>query len=117
MKKLIPYDLHGKDLPLAELKQIIESNIQVVEDALTSGLGYYSQNARYTPGTLVIKSIKPLHNQEYSMSYTYEWTIFNGCLDLNSEEDSEETVSFKVKPDGLEFDIIDFDSAGTESEL
>lgn len=117
MKKLITYDTQGKELSIAELKQIIESNIQVIEDTLTAGLTYYSQNARYTPGTLVIKSIELLHNQLYSMSYTYDWTIFNGCLDLNSEEDAKETVSFIVKPNGLEFDIIDFDSAGTENEL
>ncbi|WAS99927.1 hypothetical protein [Rouxiella chamberiensis] len=117
MKKLIPFESHGKTPSIAELKQIIESNIQVIEDPLTAGLGYYSPNARYTPGSLVIKSIELKDNQAYSMSYRYDWTIFNGCLDLNAEEDSIETVSFILKPEGLEFDIIDFDSVGTENEL
>ncbi|MEG3134730.1 hypothetical protein SC206_14260 [Rouxiella sp. T17] len=117
MKKLIPYDVREKVPGVAELKQIIESNIQVIEDPLTAGLGYYSPNARYTPGSLVIKSVEQKSNQTYSMSYSYDWTIFNGCLDLNAEEDSKETVSFIIKPDGLEFDIIDFDSVGTENEL
>ncbi len=117
MKKLIPCDLQGKITGIAELKQIIESNIEMIEIPLTAGLSYYSYNAFYTPGSLVIKSIELLHNQAYSMSYTYAWTIFNGCLDLNSAENSNESVSFIVKPEGLEFDIIDFASAGTENEL
>jgi hypothetical protein len=117
MKKLIPCDTQGKKPGITELKQIIESNIEVIEDALTAGLGYYSPNARYTPGSLVIKSIGHRNNQSYSMTYTYDWTIFNGCLDLNSAEDAKESVSFLVKPEGLEFDIIDFDSATTENEL
>lgn len=117
MRKLIPYDFQGKKPGITELSQIIESNIEMIEDPLTAGLSYYSYNARYTPGSLVIKSIELLSNQVYSMSYTYDWTIFNGCLDLNSAEDSNETVSFIVKPQGLEFDIIDFSSAGTENEL
>ncbi len=117
MKKLIPIALQEKKTSITELKQLIESNIDKIEVPLTAGLSYYSYNARYTPGSLVIKSIELLKNQVYSMSYTYDWTIFNGCLDLNAAEVSKESVSFIVKPEGLEFDIIDFSSAGTENEL
>lgn len=117
MKKLIPVALQEKKTGTGELKQLIESNIEKIEVSLTAGLSYYSYNARYTPGSIVIKSIELLPNQVYSMSYTYDWTIFNGCLDLNSAEKSNESVSFIVKPEGLEFDIIDFSSAGTENEL
>ncbi|EIC82359.1 hypothetical protein [Serratia sp. M24T3] len=117
MKKLIPHNFKGTNPGITELKQIIESNIEVIEVPLTAGLSYYSYNARYTPDSLVITSIELLNNQSYSMSYAFDWTIFNGCLDLNSVENSNESVSFIVKPEGLEFDIIDFSSAGTESEL
>lgn len=117
MKKLIPIAIQEKKPSITELKQLIETNIDKIEAPLTAGLSYYSYNARYTPGSIVIKSIELLHSQAYSMSYTYDWTIFNGCLDLNSVEISNESVSFIVKPEGLEFDIIDFSAAGTESEL
>jgi hypothetical protein len=51
------------------------------------------------------------------MSYRYKWTIFNGCLDINADEFTTQNVTFMVKPEGLEFDIIDTSRGTTADEL
>jgi hypothetical protein len=107
MKKLIPYEIDGKELSVAYLQHVIEGHLSDIEDPLVGDLSYYSENAQYTPGSLKVTSITPIGNESYSMSYQFKWTIFNGCLDINSDESTTERVSLNVKPHALEFDIID----------
>lgn len=117
MKKLIPYKNDGQESSQSYLKNVIEKQISDIEDLLVGDLSYYSENAQYTPGSLNILSITMLDKDEYSMSYQFKWTIFNGCLDINAEEFTSEKVSFKVKTDALEFDIIDTERSAMGEEL
>lgn len=115
MKKIIPYDINGETLTVQDLQQIIEPALSEIEERLIGDLTYFSENARYEPNSLQIVSIRQIDKNYYSMTYQFRWTIFNGCLDINAQEFTTQSVTFQVKADGLEFDIIEL-SKGTMAE-
>lgn len=117
MKKTIPYDINGQTLAVQDLQQIIEPALSGIEDLLIGDLTYFSENARYESNSLQIVSITQIDQKYYSMTYKFRWTIFNGCLDINAEEFMTQNVTFHVKPEGLEFDIIELSKGTTAEEL
>lgn len=117
MKKLIPYEIDGSKVSAEYLQKIIQRNLSQLETDLVGDLSYYSENSQYTLGSLKINSIVALGNDRYSMSYGFKWTIFNACLDINADEFTTERVSFIVKSQGLEFDIIDTERSTSAEEL
>jgi hypothetical protein len=117
VKKFIPYPINGENLSPSDLLQIIERYLSEIEESLIGDLTYFSENARYEPNSLQIVSIAAIGENCYSMNYQYRWTIFNGCLDINANEFSTQSVTFHVKPEGLEFDIINLFKGSTAEEL
>ncbi|MOA64923.1 hypothetical protein D3C78_1911360 [compost metagenome] len=61
--------------------------------------------------------ITDLGNAKYSMSYRFQWSIFNACLNINADEFITDRVSFTVCKEGLVFDIIDNTRPSTADEL
>lgn len=117
MKKLIPYVIKGNVLTVDELQQIIEPALSEIEESLIGDLTYFSENAHYETNSLQIVSITQIDKNYYSMTYQFKWTIFNGCLDINADELTKQSVTFRVKPDGLEFDIIECFQGSAAEEL
>lgn len=117
MRKIIPSDIYGKNPSLEELEEIIRESLSEIEEPLIGDLTFFSENAHSEPNSLQILSITQKDKSEYSMSYRFKWTIFNGCLDINADEYTTQNVTFSVKPQGLEFDIIDMSRGTTASEL
>ncbi|MBU9816164.1 hypothetical protein J1781_15055 [Rahnella sp. C60] len=117
MKILIPYLIKGNVLTVDELQQIIEPALSEIEEPLIGDLTYFSENARYETNSLQIVSIMEISKNYYSMTYQFKWTIFNACLDINADELTKQSVAFQVKPDGLEFDIIDCFKGSASEEL
>ena len=117
MRKIIPGNIYGQNPSLKTLQEIIERSLSEIEEPLIGDLSYFSENARYEPNSLQIVSITQTDKNQYSMSYRYKWTIFNGCLDINADEFTTQNVTFMVKPEGLEFDIIGTSRGTTADEL
>ncbi|CFR11078.1 hypothetical protein [Yersinia kristensenii] len=117
MNNVIAGDFFSGCYPISLLKNFIKSNIGEIEESLVSGLMYYSENAQYTPGSLDILDITALKDNCYSMTYSYQWYIFNPCLDINAEESLTNTVTFIVHPEKITFDIINNDRPSTADEL
>ncbi|CNK78549.1 Uncharacterised protein [Yersinia frederiksenii] len=117
MNNEIAGDFTSGCYPISLLKNVISNNIQKIEGSLVSGLMYYSENARYSAGSLEILDITELKVSCYSMTYCYQWYIFNPCLDINTEESLTDTVRFVVHPDKIIFDIINKDRPSTADEL
>ena len=117
MLKMIPSDIYGKNPSVKELQEIIQRSLSEIEEPLIGDLSYFSENARYEPNSLQIVSITQTDTNQYSMSYRYKWTIFNGCLDINADEFTTQNVTFTVRPEGFEFDIIDTSRGTTADEL
>ncbi|CNF03278.1 hypothetical protein [Yersinia mollaretii] len=117
MNNEIAGDFTSGCYPISLLKSVIDNNIREIEGSLVSGLMYYSENARYTAGSLEILDIFQLEDTHYSMSYCYQWHIFNPCLDINTEESLTNAVTFIVHPEKIVFDIINNDRPSTADEL
>ncbi|ANI28333.1 hypothetical protein PL78_00560 [Yersinia entomophaga] len=102
---------------VSQLSEVIKDNISTIEENLTSGLMYYSEDARYAAGSLEILEIKNIQLNDYSMTYRYQWYIFNACLDINTQDYITNAVTFIVHPEKIIFDIIDYDKPSTADEL
>lgn len=117
MRNTIYYDWKNVVPTESQLEKVIWANIAQLEPLLIGDLGYYSENAQAQTGSLKIIAIKLRNNDNYSMTYSYQWAVFNGCLDINTQEQSEQTVTFTVHPQGLTFDIIEASRPSTADEL
>ncbi len=104
-------------LSVKKLKKVINGNIAELVPALTSGLSFYSESARYAEDSLEILDIVQQGDNDYSMSYRYKWGIFNACLDINSEDTINDSARFQVTEQGLIFDIIDNSRPSAADEL
>ncbi|MGP1111522.1 hypothetical protein ACJ8I8_06575 [Serratia sp. CY54717] len=104
-------------LSVKKLKKVVHDNIAELVPALTSGLSFYSESARYAEDSLEILDIVQQGDSDYSMSYRYKWGIFIACLDINSEDIINDSVRFRVTARGLIFDIIDNSRPSTADEL
>lgn len=117
LKKIIPYDINGNVLTIEDLQPIIEDGLSDIEELLIGDLTYFSENARYEANSLQIVSITQISKNQYSMTYQFRWTIFNACLDINAEEFTTQSATFCVKPEGVEFDIIELNKGTVAEEL
>lgn len=104
-------------LSVKQLRKVVGNQLSDLVPALTSGLSFYSENARYVEGSLEIIEINCISNSEYSMSYRYQWSIFNACLDIRGDEYINDSVTFTVTEKGLVFEIIDNSRPSTADEL
>ncbi|AJJ65021.1 hypothetical protein [Yersinia aldovae] len=117
MNNEIAGDFTSGHYPISLLKNVIRNNIHTIEESFVSGLMYYSEDAHYTPGSLEILEIMHIEDNRYSMTYRYQWYIFNACLDINTEELLTNAVTFIVHPKRILFDIINNDRPSTADEL
>ncbi|MDW5505624.1 hypothetical protein R6Y99_12240 [Pseudomonas lundensis] len=117
MQVTLRYNTMTEALSVKKLKKVINDKMSELAPALTSGLSFYSESARYAEGSLEILDIQEMSNGQYSMSYRYKWTIFNGCLDISAEEYISDSVTFSLAEPGLIFDIIDNSRPSTADEL
>lgn len=117
MNNEIAENFASKHYSVSLLKEVISNNIHLIEESLVSGLMYYSEDARYTAGSLEILEITNLEDNRYSMTYRYQWHIFNACLDICAEESLTNSVTFIVHPEKIIFDIISNDRPSTVDEL
>ncbi|MCU5771989.1 hypothetical protein N5923_00555 [Erwiniaceae bacterium BAC15a-03b] len=117
MRTLIPCNNLQDDVDPLILKEIIQQNIPKIEPQLVGDLAWYSQNARFVPGSVKIISIAPAGTLRYKMSYQFEWMIFNACLDIDASETAVETVQFQIIPGFLAFELIDNQYPSTANEL
>lgn len=104
-------------LSVKQLRKVIVNQLSDLVSVLTSGLSFYSENARYTEGSLEIVEINCISSNQYSMSYRYQWSIFNACLDISSDEYINDSVTFSVTEKGLLFEVIDNSRPSTADEL
>lgn len=76
MNNEIAGDFFSGYYPISLLKNVIKNNLGEIEESLVSGLMYYLENAQYTTGSLEILDIIDLKDNCYSMTYSYQWSIF-----------------------------------------
>jgi hypothetical protein len=104
-------------LSVSDIQTLVDANIPLLEDTLVGNLSYYSDNARYETGSLVVTQVEQLSEYLYSMTYRYRWTIFNGCLDIDAAEQTQERITFTHSGSQLCFNTIDNSRPSPSDEL
>ncbi|MCE0488905.1 hypothetical protein LU196_02385 [Pantoea sp. Mb-10] len=117
MRSIIHCTVNENEDDCAVLRAIIQGNILKIAEALAGDLQWYDQNAKLSAESFKIVSIQPLGNNRFKMLYDFRWDLFNACLDLNESVTQREQVSFQVKQDALEFDVIDNTRPSPADEL
>jgi hypothetical protein len=100
-----------------ELKALIEEHIDEISSEIVSDLSHIDDRA-YSVTGLEIISVSHAEDNQYSLDYKYDYNIYNGCSDLNVNDDVCESLSFTVHEDGeLEFDFPEYEKRSTFDEL
>lgn len=117
MRKTILLKYRQDELNPLELMQEIQQIIPKIEDDLVGSLEWYSSNARYVPGSIRIISLEHLEQSRYKLNYSFNWNVFNACLDIDAFETTNQSVNFSCNADALVFDFIDNERNAMSDEL
>lgn len=100
-----------------EIQSVISDNLETLSEQLTRVILYYSEGAYVIPESFQIQSWQHLGDNLYSMSYTYQWAVTNGCLNLHSQSAVSESVNFMVREKEIFFDAVEIFKPSTADEL
>jgi len=117
MRKTLLLKYRQDELNPLELMQEIQQIIPKIEDDLVGSLEWYSSNARYVPDSIRIISLEHLEQSRYKLNYSFNWNVFNACLDIDTFETTNQSVNFSWNADALVFDFIDNDRNAMSDEL
>ncbi|WP_288475706.1 hypothetical protein [uncultured Pantoea sp.] len=107
MLSRIECDIAAGETDCEKIAEIVQRNILKITDLLVGDLRWYSQNARFVPGSLKIISVEYRDLNSFKLLYDFDWNLFSPCQDLNETVTQSEQVNFHIKPGALEFDVID----------
>ncbi|MGF1753454.1 hypothetical protein L4C33_07645 [Vibrio makurazakiensis] len=67
---------------------------------------------------IVIQKVSHIEANQYQCQYSYDWEIFNGCLDMHETGVERNKVKFIVTEEGqVEFDLNAFQDRDTLNEF
>lgn len=117
MHRTLPLEYRQTARTPLELMQEVEQIIPKIENELVGSLAWYSPDAHYVPNSIKIISLESIDQTRYKMNYSFRWNLFNGCLDIDAEELTNQSVNVTCLPDALIFDFIDNDRSTMSEEL
>lgn len=102
---------------ISELQKFLESCVGEFSSALIGDLSHINSRAECHTD-INIESLYKSGNGEYQLDYSYDWSVYNGCADMD-ESDQVEAVTFVyVSDDGdVEIEILDVGERNTVDEF
>ena len=108
--------VHGSD-KTRMIEEFLTKNKKEYESQLIGDLSHINHRAENYNG-IQIEQIEHRLGNEYCMSYTYDWFVYNGCADMDEQDDEDGFVCFTVGTNGeIEFDIIELEERSTHNEF
>lgn len=99
------------------IKNFLTEHKNIFEAQLIGDLSHINNRADNING-IQIEEITHQSENEYCMSYTYDRYVYNGCSDMNEQDDEEGFVCFTVGENGdVEFDTPEFEERSTLNEF
>ncbi|MBW8192970.1 hypothetical protein K0504_18225 [Neiella marina] len=99
------------------LCQFFEKQKETFENQLIPDLSYINNIAECVTG-IEIKSVEHHFKNQYTLNYKFDWTVYNGCSDLDEMGTIAAHISFRVENDGsVHFDCSPLDDRSTADEL
>ena len=113
-------NFYGTDLnsiiSIESLKKLFEEEISEYSDKLVGDLTYI--DPRTTLGSIYIDEVHSDGMGFYTLCYSYDWSYYSGCDDMDGYGKEEESISFEVKKNGaIDFDFLPHEKPGTYEEF
>lgn len=100
-----------------KLKLFIESNIEELEKELVSDLSHIDPLAVNSNG-LSIENITHVQSNQYQLNYRYDYNIYNGCADMDANDEFSGRLIFIIGDDGkIKFEYPVYEERSTCDEL
>ncbi|EGQ8508607.1 TPA: hypothetical protein NKO90_004454 [Vibrio parahaemolyticus] len=107
---------HGSQL-CEELKAFLIEHENSFGSSLVPDLSHINSRAENHTG-IDIFEVTFLGGNEYQLDYQYQWSVYNGCADMDLEGEEDTAVTFVLGNDGeIEFDILEVEERNTIEEF
>ena len=108
--------VHGNEHS-KNLETFLYKNKKKFESSLIHDLKHINHRAQNCTG-IDIEDIQYQSNNEYILNYKYDWSIYNGCPDMEENDTEYDCISFTIEQNGIiEFDFTILDERTTHEEF
>lgn len=99
------------------LEKFLKENKASFERSLIPDLSHIDSRAENING-IDTAGVSYLGNGEYQLDYSYDWSVYRGCSDMDEYDECEEYVVFTMDQDGyIEFDTSHLEERDTIEEF
>ncbi|OBU16388.1 hypothetical protein AYY19_04315 [Photobacterium aquimaris] len=99
------------------LEEFLKINKERFEHSLIPNLSHIDHRAENING-IDIGDVTYQGNGEYQLDYSYDWSVYRGCSDMDQYDECEESVVFTIDENGyIEFDTSHFEQRDTIEEF
>ncbi|CAK1816797.1 conserved hypothetical protein [Vibrio crassostreae] len=99
------------------LAQFLKMNKDSFERSLIPDLSHIDSRAENING-IDVGEVTYLENDEYQLVYSYDWSVYRGCSDMDEYDECEESVVFTMDENGyIEFDLSHLSARNTIEEF
>lgn len=114
-KHLVPFEQGQHNCVV--LMQALELAKDEFQRSLIPDLSHIDVMAHNQNG-IVIQSVTYLGGDEYLLEYSYDWEVFNGCIDVHETGIERNKTKFSLSEQGrIEFDLNAFQDRDTLEEF
>ena len=100
-----------------ELKILINNNKSELDSEITTDLSHIDQRAVCYNG-ITILDISHIEDNKYLLEYSFDYNIYNGCVDMDVNDEVIDSLNFYINDDGeLEFDFPLYEERIPNDEL
>lgn len=100
-----------------DLEQLIQRNHEEIDNQLIGDLSAINHRAECHNG-ISVELVEHIEGNKYSLSYSYEWHVYNGCADMDESDEVMGDVTFEIDEDGeLNFHFIVSEERSTHEEF
>lgn len=100
-----------------KLKAFISQNTKELELNILNDLTHLDEVATCTSG-INIEEVTHLSENQYKLTYSYIYHIYNGCLDIDCSQSVQERIRFTLLKGGtLDFEYHTYADHGSGDEL
>ncbi len=108
--------IHGKEL-CEKLLTLLESSKSEYASDLIPDLSYINNRAECVTG-IEIESVEYHCGNDYTLNYKFDWSVYNGCADMDEMDTIHTHVSFSIEYNGfINFDLSCLEERSTAGEL
>ena len=101
----------------AKLKKFVEDSLDLFAGELIGDLSHIHSRAECHSG-VNIDGFHKSSEGEYQLDYSYDWSVYNGCADMDESDSVTESTFIYVDEDGeVEIDIPEFEEKSTVEEF